>query len=535
MKILGDVTSIPSKAFQNDRSLQIVSLPNTVTNIEQYAFNGCTALEKVENTDNVEKMGIGAFSGCKALKVASFPKLKAFNTNVFSGCSELTTVDMSSATGIASGAFGYCYSLSSITIPSTVTSINSSAFTNCYMTADNIKNSSSRNPNITIADVEQADGLVIKDTVAVMCRRWATAVNIPNTVNKIDAFAFYDCSKLVSVSLPNTLSRISMNTFGNCESLQSIDIPESVTSIDYAFRNCPALKTVTFHEGLESIANSFNTCGAIENLTIPSTVNSISSCFKELVSLKSVTLMSKNLPTVSDKSFYGGNAANATLWVDENLVESCETTDPWSMFGDIKELPSHRNFTITAAGMATSCSDRDLDFSGRDDVKAYIASGFNPTTGKVLMTRVWEIPAGTGFIIRGNEGSYELPTTTTGYVYANLLVGTLADTEVPKTDGTYDNYILGNGDNGVGFYLSEGGNMKANKAYLHIPTSVAASKKSIKLSFEDEGDTTTGFISVKDLAAGKQGNTVIYNLVGQRIQGVSKGINIVNGKKVLVK
>ena len=322
-----------------------------------------------------------------------------------------------------------------------------------------------------------------------------------------------------------------------CKSLKSIDIPESVTSIYNSFQSCPALENVTLHEGLTKISDSFNFNGSIKELTIPSTVREINGSFGYKDSLKTVILKGKTLPK-TDNSFSDVEFSNATLWVDEDLLETCRTTAPWSFFGTIAKMPADwKSFTVTAAGMATCCSDKDLDLSDINDVKAYVASGFNPSTGKVLLSRAWKIPAGTGFILRGDASTYKLPSNTTDYVYANLLVGTQTDTEVPETDGSYTNYVLGNGNNGVGFYRSQGGTMKAGKAYLHVPTATAASLKCIRFSFDDEeGGSTTGFIPVKILTSGSAAaDAPVYNLSGQRKLGLSKGMNIRGGQKIWVK
>ena len=122
-------------------------------------------------------------------------------------------------------------------------------------------------------------------------------------------------------------------------------------------------------------------------------------------------------------------------------------------------------------------------------------------------------------------------------MYANLFVGTLKDiSSLSSTDGSYTNYVLGNGDSGVGFYLpGDDCTLSAYKAYLRIPTSAAESRMSIGFSFEDEDDTATGFISVKELTDGVSGNSAVYSINGQRKQGLSKGLNIVDGKKILIK
>ena len=127
---------------------------------------------------------------------------------------------------------------------------------------------------------------------------------------------------------------------------------------------------------------------------------------------------------------------------------------------------------IGSTGMATYCSTSDLDFSDVEGLKAYIGAGFNRTTGKLTMLEVTDVPAGTGLIVKGNAGTYEVPVKASASVYANLLEGVTTATNISKTADGYTNYILGNGANGVGFYLvsSAGGSLSAGKAYLRIPT-----------------------------------------------------------------
>ncbi len=97
-------------------------------------------------------------------------------------------------------------------------------------------------------------------------------------------------------------------------------------------------------------------------------------------------------------------------------------------------------------------SDIDLDFAEVDGLKAYIASGFNPTTGNLVLTRVTEVPAGEGLYITGDEGTYEIPYKDTNMFYSNLLKGTTNTLTISPTDGDKTNFILANGVHGVAFY-----------------------------------------------------------------------------------
>ena len=221
------------------------------------------------------------------------------------------------------------------------------------------------------------------------------------------------------------------------------------------------------------------------------------------------------------------------------MLEKCKDAEPWKDFKNIVVKPF--SITISDAGIVTGCFDDDLDFSKVTGVKAYIVSAFSPTESKVLLTRSTKIPAETGFIVIGSKGTYEIPAVATDYIYSNMLVGVLENTTVAKTDGTYTNYVLGKGSDGVaGFYLADGTAVPANKAYLQIPTSAVTTdetseaKTSLRLSFDDMDDTT-GITHVREKSDSANGKTVIYNLNGQRKQSLTKGLNIVNGKKIFVK
>ena len=94
--------------------------------------------------------------------------------------------------------------------------------------------------------------------------------------------------------------------------------------------------------------------------------------------------------------------------------------------------------------------------------------------------------------------------------------GTDAATEA---DGTM--YILAKVDDKVGFYKAEG-TIAAGKAYYQSTSGVKA--------FFFEGDDATGINNIND---NLNANDAIYNIAGQRLQKKQKGINIINGKKVL--
>ncbi len=105
-----------------------------------------------------------------------------------------------------------------------------------------------------------------------------TTVSIPSTVTYIGRFAFYNCTNLTNLEMPEGIKRISAHTFNNCTSLESLEIPEGVTTIDeYAFGNCTSLKNIQIPTSVKQInVQAFVNCESLTNIEIPEGVTNIS-------------------------------------------------------------------------------------------------------------------------------------------------------------------------------------------------------------------------------------------------------------------
>ena len=144
------------------------------------------------------------------------------------------------------------------------------------------------------------------------------------------------------------------------------------------------------------------------------------------------------------------------------------------------------------------------------------------------------VPANTAVVVKGAKGSYNYYNTeevATKTIEKNLLKGVTTDTRIEVSSGV-KRYILTRADDGIlAFYRTNSGtiNVKANRAYLEVPTAMAVA------SFSLEG-SATGINNVVTTAA-KQG---IYTISGVRLNATTTkelpaGIYIVDGKKVIVK
>ena len=99
-------------------------------------------------------------------------------------------------------------------------------------------------------------GFKIENRILKKYRGEENVIVIPDSVEIIGNFAFYDCTSLTSITIPNSVMKIGDNAFRSCTSLTSITIPNSVTSIgNWAFDNCTNLTSVTIPDSMTSIGD----------------------------------------------------------------------------------------------------------------------------------------------------------------------------------------------------------------------------------------------------------------------------------------
>ena len=311
-------------------------------------------------------------------------QVKGINYCAFSNCSVTSITIPSSVTKIGEYAFSNC-SVTSITILNGITNIGNNAFCKCLAKSISIPNSVTSIGNDAFND---CTGL--------------TSVTIPNSVTSIGNYAFGGCSGLTSATIGNSVTSIGESAFFGCSGLQKVIvndiaawynitfasnsnplfyahhlysdenteikdlvIPNSVTSIgSYAFRGCSGLTSVTIPTSVTSIGESaFFGCSGLTSVTIPNSVTSIGNyAFYRCSGLTSVTIPT-SVTSIGDEAFYYCSGLTSVT------IPSSVTSIGSYAFNGCSGL------TSVKVGMETPLTIYSGTFSNRANATLYVPAG----------------------------------------------------------------------------------------------------------------------------------------------------------------
>ena len=248
--------------------------------------------------------------------------------NAFNGCCGLTSIILpSGVTSIGAAAFKGCSGLTSLTIPPGVTEIGRGGFADCSA---------------------------------------LTSISLPSSLTSIYSFAFSHCSSLTSLTIPSGVTRIGDVAFDSCSALTSISLPSSLTSIgDVAFQCCN-VKEVRFYingdfEAYLTKGHPYIGCHCgikyylndeeITSIVVPSSITTLGKYAFQGCSNLLTVYVSWPTPISAYDTFSEANLGNCTLYVPQGTEQDYFLADGWGDFGNIVE------YDPTGIDMVTTSTD----------------------------------------------------------------------------------------------------------------------------------------------------------------------------------
>lgn len=192
-------------------------------------------------------------------------------------------------------------------------------------------------------------------------------------------------------------------------------------------------------------------------------------------------------------------------------------------------IPDNQSVTVGSDGYATYVSPFRLDYTS-SAIKAYTAK-VNTSTGEVVLTQIDKVQGGVPVILHYAGGKTEdipvataIDTPAASDLVAGTGEGVKSTEEISET--TYCNYILNKVEGVLGFYWANDKTVASNRAYLHTTYNVASPSARLSIVFADE---VTGINNLTPAL----NDGAVYDLQGRRVAQPTKGLYIVNGKKVI--
>ena len=358
-------------------------------------------------------------------------------------------------------------------------------------------------------------------------------IGLENTqVDKLE-MAFNQCSSVTTHwKLPRTLKHLGSGTLSMPPSQHELVLPEGLERIDYRFID--ASGTLGHAPGLNNFSPT-DFLKVVRSLNpVPPTVENYSASEQDIMLF---TIITKYDYMTGVRTY----STPDSLYIPIDATAAYDVAQGWSKY----KGKYYEQVKIGASGYATlylATENFEVPtgyeaFVIENITKATTPGGLDKANAKKFVAGSI-IPAGQAVILKGAANQtcvYQANVSGTPVTITdNMLIGTATDQTINATG--YDYYLFGNGDLGQGFYRQTGHDkssisLKAHKAGLRVPKGGGGSAKAFVIDF-DAADTyvPTGIQSVK---TPQPQSDVIYDLQGRRVTHPTRGIYIMNGKKMV--
>ena len=494
------VIAIGTCAFRYCESLVEVTMPSSIEVIRHDAFSSCVNLQKADIPSSVREIGYQAFVNCNKITSVNLPEgIKTIEYNTFAG-TKLSDLKIPNSVETIHGSAFNGGDFTSVLIPSGVKKITANPFMGCN--------------NVTAVAVEEGNQDYHSDGNGL----------IETKTNKL-------ISGFMSTSIPSYVKTIGESAFCNID-IQAFIIPEGVTSIDYY---------------------AFGGCWKLEEIEFPSTITSID---------KNVLNKCRKLVKVTSKIRqpfevdFGELPSDVTLYVPYGTKALYEATEGWNKFQNIVEMepveiePLENGDVIDFGDFVDESGVEVLPaLDGNVVGNLYFNilndnGGYDAEEGCIVITEstadetieriadkdfydkeLRETFTGIIFKVPAGSGNIKITAEALGSMLLKVRIGD-DEPQSFELDGRQKvkiPYTVGE-ETLVYIYAGEDAAVKG----IHP---VTASSGMLRIfGIESESIPTT----IADVETSDTPVT-IYSVSGQRLAKPQKGINIIGGKKVVVK
>jgi len=252
-------------------------------------------------------------------------------------------------TGVSNTAFSRNTSITSITMPTTIDTVDTGCFKGCTaLRVINLPN------NITVINDEAFSGCTSLESIAWSDNIYYIGnyafygctslknVALPSSLSYVARYAFFGCSSLSTITWPNSLGWIMDYAFAGCTSLTGISLPASVTQIDdYAFQGCTGIQDLILQDGLTTLGTgTFQNCTGIKAINIPKTVTDMGNSVFENCSGASSLSLSAACPEIKNFSFKGCTGLTQIGIPDGVTTIGREAFEGCSNLGIVYKIPA---------------------------------------------------------------------------------------------------------------------------------------------------------------------------------------------------
>jgi len=349
-----NVSIIRENAFYQCYDISSITIPNSIKTIGVYAFYQCRGISSIIIPNGVEIIENYAFIGCQSLSSINIPSsVKSIGSQAFYDCTKLEAVyitDLQAWLNIqfaSSGANPLSYGqnlylngelFTNLEIPDGVESIGAYSFYNCKsLTSITIPNSVKSMGLYATEGCENISSVNIFDLKSWLNITFDTGANPLYYAKHL----FLNGKEIKDVVIPDDMTEIKSLIFEGYTNLNSITFHNKITSIgDAAFYGCAKLKDINIPNSVNTIrSQAFQNCSGLSSVTIGSGVVTIGdNAFSECKGLENLICLPKAVPQTGKDVFKDSYPEYVTLHVPVEALNKYKTAEPWSGFGRIVSI-----------------------------------------------------------------------------------------------------------------------------------------------------------------------------------------------------